>query len=140
VIPRDFITEWKSAVPWTDNVMVEQDLLICRALVAIYSDVFLASHLAFRGGTALYKLYLSPQPCYSEDIDLVQIQPENIGVILDKLRDVLSFPGKPVIKQKRNNVVKCYREYISFSNGESPSRTVYLANMEEKMREEIFFE
>jgi predicted nucleotidyltransferase component of viral defense system len=36
------------------------------------------------------------------------------------------------------NVIKCYREYISFSDGESPSQTVYLANMEEKMREEIF--
>jgi len=37
-----------------------------------------------------------------------------------------------------DNVIKCYREYISFSNGESPSKIVYLANMEEKMREEVF--
>ncbi|GHT62600.1 hypothetical protein AGMMS50239_16380 [Bacteroidia bacterium] len=37
-----------------------------------------------------------------------------------------------------NNVVKCYRDYISFSDGESPSKAVYLANMEEKMQEEIF--
>ena len=37
-----------------------------------------------------------------------------------------------------DNVVKCYREYIEFSDGESPSQTVYLANMEEKMQEEIF--
>jgi hypothetical protein len=37
-----------------------------------------------------------------------------------------------------DNVVKCYREYISFSDGESPSKAVYLANMEEKMQEEIF--
>lgn len=40
--------------------MVEQDLIISRALVAIFSDDFLASQLAFRGGTALHKLYLSP--------------------------------------------------------------------------------
>lgn len=97
--PKDSIIEWKSVVPWTDMLMVEQDLIICRALVAIYSNEFLSSHLAFRGGTALHKLYLSPQPRYSEDIDLVQIQPESVGAILDKLREVLSFLCKPVIKQ-----------------------------------------
>lgn len=53
--------------------MVEQDLLISRALLAIYSDSILQQELAFRGGTALHKIYLSPQPRYSEDIDLVQI-------------------------------------------------------------------
>ncbi|KAA6346326.1 hypothetical protein EZS27_006153 [termite gut metagenome] len=37
-----------------------------------------------------------------------------------------------------DNVIKCYRNYISFSDGESPSKAVYLANMEEKMQEEIF--
>jgi predicted nucleotidyltransferase component of viral defense system len=37
-----------------------------------------------------------------------------------------------------DNVVKCYREYIAFSDGESPSKAVYLAKMEAKMQEEIF--
>jgi len=37
-----------------------------------------------------------------------------------------------------DNVIKCYREYISFSNGELPSKVVYLANMDEKMTEKIF--
>jgi predicted nucleotidyltransferase component of viral defense system len=231
MIPERAIIEWGKFVPWIKEITVEQDLIICRALVAIYSDEFLSSHLAFRGGTALHKLYLSPQPRYSEDIDLVQIQPENVGAILDKLREVLSFLGKPVIKQKRNNntlvfkiestfppvmpirlkveinckehftvldlvkipfevknqwfngsceittyrldelagtklralyqrkkgrdlfdlwkalenpslntenVVKCYRKYIEFSDGESPTQSVYIANMEEKMQEEIF--
>ncbi len=54
------ITEWRTQVPWSTNEQVEQDLIICRALVAIFSDEFLASELAFRGGTALHKLYLSP--------------------------------------------------------------------------------
>jgi predicted nucleotidyltransferase component of viral defense system len=65
MIPKEHIIEWKETVPWTDAQMVEQDLIICRALVAIYNDNFLSSHLAFRGGTALHKLYLSPQPRYS---------------------------------------------------------------------------
>jgi len=231
MIPKENIIEWKATAPWNDIIMVEQDLIICRALIAIYNDEFLSSHLAFRGGTALHKLYLSPQPRYSEDIDLVQIQSGSVGTILDKLREVLSFLGKPIIKQKRNNntlvfkvestfppivqirlkieinckehftvlglakipfeikntwfkgfceittyrldelvgtklralyqrkkgrdlfdlqkalespnlnpdnVVKCFKEYISFSDGEAPSQSVYLANLEEKMKEEIF--
>jgi predicted nucleotidyltransferase component of viral defense system len=82
--------------------------------VAIYNDDFLASRLAFRGGTALHKLYLSPQPRYSEDIDLVQIIPENVGFILDKLREVLSFLGKAVIKQKKNNNTMIFRVDSTF--------------------------
>lgn len=35
--------------------------------------------IAINRGTALYKLYLQPQPRYSEDIDLVQIAPGPIG-------------------------------------------------------------
>lgn len=210
---------------------VEQDLIICRALVAIYNDEYLSSRLAFRGGTALHKLYLSPQPRYSEDIDLVQITSEPVGSVLDKLRKALSFLGKPVVKQKRNNntvvfrmdstfppvisirlkveinckehfnilglkevdfniqnqwftgkckvitysleeltgtklralyqrkkgrdlfdlyqvlssenvnledVISCYRKYMAFSDGDSPSKAIYIANMEQKMQEEIF--
>ena len=36
---------------------VEQDLVISRALVDLYSDDILARELAFRGGTALHKLF-----------------------------------------------------------------------------------
>ena len=78
MIPRNAITEWNEFVPWQSETQVEQDLLICRALVEIYNDDYLASHLAFRGGTALHKLYLHPQPRYSEDIDLVQVEAEPI--------------------------------------------------------------
>ena len=71
--------------------MVEQNLLISRALVAIFSDPFLSEHLAFRGGTALHKLYMHSQPRYFEDIDLVQIHPEPINEIMNHLRDTLAF-------------------------------------------------
>jgi predicted nucleotidyltransferase component of viral defense system len=161
----------------------------------------------------------------------VQIVPGNIGAILDKLREVLSFLSKPIIKQKKNNntmvfrvdstfppivpirlkveinckehfnvlglvkipfvvsnqwfngsceiitcqldeligtklralyqrkkgrdlfdlqkalenprlnsdkVIECYHKYISFSNGESPTKAIYLSNMDDKMQEDIF--
>ena len=92
-----------------DNAEVEQDLIISRALVAIFSDKFLASQLAFRGGTALHKLYLSPQPRYSEDIDLVQITPGPIKPIMFKLGEVLSFLPDRVTKQKRYNNTMLFR-------------------------------
>ena len=68
MINRTAIQQWSEHAPWIDNAQIEQDLIICRALVSIFSDEFLASQLAFRGGTALHKFYLSPQPRYSEEI------------------------------------------------------------------------
>lgn len=58
---------------------------------------------AFISGTAIHKLFLQPQPRYSEDIDLVQRNPEPIKKTLDHLRDALSFLGEPIVKQKKHN-------------------------------------
>lgn len=52
MIPKNAITYWRSIVPWQTPEQVEQDLIICKALVEIYKDAFLSKHLAFRGGTA----------------------------------------------------------------------------------------
>lgn len=110
MIPRAYITEWRNAAPWHLNEQVEQDLLISRALVEVYSDDFLAERLAFRGGTALHKLYLSPPVRYSEDIDLVQIRSEPIGGTLDRLRSVLEpWLGKARSKQARRNTTLVFR-------------------------------
>lgn len=103
MIPERYITEWSEQAPWVVNKFIEQDLIVCRTLVSIYSDAFLAKHLAFRGGTALGKLYLKPQPRYSEDIDLVQVQAEPIKETIDYLRDALAWLGEPVVKQKKHN-------------------------------------
>ena len=109
MINRAAILQWRTQAPWNTGEQVEQDLIISRALIAIFSDEFLASRLAFRGGTALHKLYLSPQSRYSEDIDLVQIDAGPIKPILLRLGEVLDFlPGK-VIKQKRYNNTMLFR-------------------------------
>lgn len=52
MIPKAFITEWRDQAPWSQDAWVEQDLVISRALVAIFSHSDLAASLAFRGGTA----------------------------------------------------------------------------------------
>ena len=109
MINRAAIQQWSEHAPWIDNAQIEQDLIICRALVSIFSDEFLASQLAFRGGTALHKLYLSPQPRYSEDIDLVQIAPGPIKPIMYRLGEVLDWLPDRVTKQKRYNNTMLFR-------------------------------
>ncbi len=105
MIAQQYLLDWRVRFPWTFMQQVEQDLLISRAIVAIYSDPFLAPRLAWRGGTALYKLHLRPQARYSEDIDLVLANPEPMGPILDRLREVLSFVPDMQAKGKRYNHV-----------------------------------
>lgn len=110
MIPQAYITAWRKKAPWQEDFQVEQDLVIERALMAIYSNEYLKKRLSFRGGTALHKLYLSPAARYSEDIDLVQITAEPFGSIMDKLRETLSFLGdKPIRKQKQHNNTLVYR-------------------------------
>lgn len=110
MIPQAYITEWSNFVPWQTNDQVEQDLIISRTLVALFSDAFLREHLAFRGGTALHKLYLNPAPRYSEDIDLVQIKEGPIKPILKRIDEVITFfEENRVVKQKENNNTILYR-------------------------------
>jgi len=71
MIPKPYIAKWQKYAPWKEFYQIEQDLVISRILIEIFSDNFLYEHLAFRGGTALHKLYLKPAPRYSEDIDLI---------------------------------------------------------------------
>lgn len=232
MIPRRYIEEWKEFAPWPENSQVEQDLVIERALVEIFSDPFLNENLAFRGGTALHKLFLKPQARYSEDIDLVQIKTGPIKPILVKLRECLAFLGtkrnittsihnntveyrfeteiQPIIKmrlkieincrehftvlglqqvpfkvqngwfngecmintyhieellgtklralyQRRkgrdlfdldfaltkldidiSKLIQCYKEYINFSDGASPTSKMFVVNMVEKMSDDEF--
>jgi predicted nucleotidyltransferase component of viral defense system len=232
MIPRRYIEEWREFAPWPENGQVEQDLIIERALIEIFSDPFLNENLAFRGGTALHKLFLKPQARYSEDIDLVQIKIGPIKPILIKLRECLVFLGTkrnittsihnntveyrfeteiaPIIKmrlkieincrehftviglqqvpfkvqngwfngecmintyyleellgtklralyQRRkgrdlfdldlaltkldidsSKLIQCYKEYINFSDGASPTSKMFIANMLEKMSDDEF--
>lgn len=103
MIPELYINEWHEVVPWSNSLMVEQDLIICRALVSIFSDPFLRENLAFRGGTALHKLFLQPQPRYSEDIDLVQIKPGPIKPIMFRLGEVLEWLPNRTTQQKKHS-------------------------------------
>ena len=110
MIPRDYITQWRERAPWTEDFQVEQDLVISRALVEIFSNPVLAGAVAFRGGTALYKLYLTPPARYSEDIDLVQVEPGPAGPMMDALRNALDpWLGSARWKQSQGRITFGYR-------------------------------
>ncbi|MCK9255673.1 MAG: nucleotidyl transferase AbiEii/AbiGii toxin family protein [Bacteroidales bacterium] len=109
MIPKRAIEEWAEFMSWKSKEFIEQDLIICRALCQLYKDEYLAEHLALRGGTTLNKIYLNPQPRYSEDIDLVQIKAEPIKETIDRIRDALVFIGEPKIKQKGHNNTLIFR-------------------------------
>ena len=89
MIPAQNIVAWGNLVPWTDARQIEQDLIISRALVEIFSDPMLRKALRFRGGTALNKLHFTAPLRYSEDIDLVRTSHGPIGPVLHQLRVVL---------------------------------------------------
>lgn len=109
MIDRKSLQFWSENAPWCEPFMIEQDLIICKALVCIFRDEYLASQLAFRGGTALHKLYLQPQARYSEDIDLVQIHPGPIKDIMYRLGEVLDWMPNRVTKPKRYNNTILFR-------------------------------
>ncbi|HEB98118.1 MAG TPA: nucleotidyl transferase AbiEii/AbiGii toxin family protein [Thiotrichales bacterium] len=94
MIPASYIQEWSTKAPWPDSRQVEQDLIISRALCDLFNSPALAGKIAFRGGTAINKLLFRRPLRYSEDIDLVQTQPEPIGTTIDAIRDALSWLGK----------------------------------------------
>lgn len=109
MIPLDYITAWRTHAPWPQLSQVEQDLIICRALVDLYSHPLLTENLAFRGGTALFKLHLSPAR-YSEDIDLVQMKSGPIGPVMDAVQEKLNpWLGIPKRKQSEGRVTLIWR-------------------------------
>ena len=110
MIPKADIVAWRRFAPWVNDAQVEQDLIVSRALVAIFQSRLLAERLAFRGGTALHKLYFDIPRRYSEDIDLVQIIPAPIGQVIDTLQQLLNgFLGAPRRKQTEQSVTLTYR-------------------------------
>ncbi|WOD43168.1 nucleotidyl transferase AbiEii/AbiGii toxin family protein [Hwangdonia lutea] len=117
MIPKPYIAKWQEQAPWKQFYQVEQDLVISRALVEIFSDEFLNENLAFRGGTALHKLYLNPAPRYSEDIDLVQIKPGPIKPIMQRINEVITFFEEERRTQVRGHGAKALYRFNSEYEG-----------------------
>jgi len=109
---RDIIAH-QSVVPWPNQFQVEQDLLLCRTMAALFEEQFLQGQIAMRGGTLLHKVYLPPPSRYSEDIDLVVVGDRPEGHIRKALarvlKDVLGTPKQSAwgnLKLAIRNTVK----------------------------------
>ncbi|MCP5069867.1 MAG: nucleotidyl transferase AbiEii/AbiGii toxin family protein [bacterium] len=115
MIPRANITAWRSEAPWPENTQVEQNLVLSRALVAMFTHPVVADQAVFRGGTALHKLFFEPAGRYSEDIDLVQREAGPIGGLINAIRETL-YPwlGKPKWKQGKGRFALYYRFETTF--------------------------
>ncbi|MBL7220659.1 MAG: nucleotidyl transferase AbiEii/AbiGii toxin family protein [Phycisphaerae bacterium] len=110
MIPQAYITAWRSEAPWASDAQVEQDLVLSRAIVELFSNDDLGDQFALRGGTALNKLVLRPASRYSEDIDLVQMRPGAIGSMIDGIRAKLDpLLGDPRRGHSQGNTTLLYR-------------------------------
>ncbi len=97
---RAEIIAWRHHAAWATDAQVEQDLLLTRAMIAIYRDRFLSAQVAMRGGTALHKLHLPPAARYSEDIDLVLVGDRPVAHVERALVRVLEpLLGRPTSRR-----------------------------------------
>ena len=118
MISINAITQWRKTAPWLYQSQVEQDLVLSRALVSLYQHEIIQKTLAFRGGTALNKLFVTTPARYSEDLDFVQINDEPIGKILAAIRDSLDpWLGQARWKQTERSARLIYR----FQSEDQPS-------------------
>lgn len=110
MIPEAVLTSWRARAPWSDDAQVEQDLVLSRALVELFSDPEVSGQVAFRGGTALHKLLL-PEPLrYSEDLDLVQRDAGPIRPVLASVQRRLDpWLERPSIEPRADGWRMSYR-------------------------------
>lgn len=130
MIPAQNLVAWGNVVPWADSRQVEQDLIISRALVDLFSDTVLHKELRFRGGTALNKLHFPTPARYSEDIDLVRTTTGPIGPILDQMRAVLE-PWLGRAQSDQSPVAPKLRFRVSAEGSEAPIRLKIEINIHE---------
>ncbi len=110
MIPKASVTAWRKTAPWSEDWQVEQDLILSRALVDLFSRPAIAEQVVSRGGTTLHKLFFDPPGRYSEDIDLVQRDAGPIGTLIDEIRVALDpWLGKPQWKAGKGRFTLYYR-------------------------------
>jgi predicted nucleotidyltransferase component of viral defense system len=132
MIPTQNIVAWSKVAPWAEPRQVEQDLIIARALVQLFSDSFLRDELRFRGGTALNKLHFPKPLRYSEDIDLTRTKEGASKPIWDRVHDLLDpWLGDP--EYFRSQVAPALRYTVQAEDGSGTIRLKIEINEVETM-------
>jgi predicted nucleotidyltransferase component of viral defense system len=110
MIPIKSIIEWQERGPWIKALRAEQDLVLSRILIELYSDPLIKRKLVLRGGSSLYKLFINFPVRYSETVELVQIEPGAIGPYVHAIRKKLDpWLGEPSWKIKTGGITSYYR-------------------------------
>jgi predicted nucleotidyltransferase component of viral defense system len=121
MIPTQNIVAWSKVAPWAEPRQVEQDLIIARALVELFSDPFLQGELRFRGGTALNKLHFPKPLRYSEDIDLARTKEGPSKPIWDRVHELFDpWLGDP--EYSRSQVAPALRYKVTAEDGSATIR------------------
>lgn len=113
---RQDILAHQAIVPWSEQHQIEQDLLLCQAMVALFNDDLLGGQIAMRGGTLLHKVHLAPAARYSEDIDLVVVGDRPEEAIRLAIRRALA----PVLGTPRASAWETLK--LALRNAVKPSR------------------
>ncbi|MBK7158588.1 MAG: nucleotidyl transferase AbiEii/AbiGii toxin family protein [Ignavibacteria bacterium] len=132
MLPKAYIDQWKLHSSWQLDEFVEQDLILTRLLIELYSNKLISENLAFRGGTALHKLFLKNPQRYSEDLDFVQIKAGEIGTVLTEIRKIVKqiIPAVPKYKKSISNNTLIYSY-----NAENPPYAKMKIKIETNTRE-----
>ncbi len=113
--------------------VIEKDYVLTWLLIGI-ADSPLADHLAFKGGTALRKIYF-PDYRYSEDLDFTVIRPIETDEILCALEGALrrlatsegfQFEMPPGRVEKRDGSLTAYVEFVGPLQARLGSRDIKL--------------
>ncbi len=110
MIQRPYLLEWRTNAPWQLESQIEQDLVLSRALVQLFSNKVIQQDVALRGGTALNKLFFKKHLRYSEDIDLVRIKAGPGKPLIAAIQEELTpWLGKPRVNLKSASITLIFR-------------------------------
>jgi predicted nucleotidyltransferase component of viral defense system len=79
----------------------KHQLIMAQILKDIYSDIFLASILGFKGGTAAFMFYDLPRFSVDLDFDLLDDSQENRDLVFEKVKKIISHYGEIKDEQKK---------------------------------------
>lgn len=134
MIPRSHITAWRSRAPWATDAQVEQDLVLSRALVALFQQPLetreFAVETAWFSGRAHVPVYAIEELLGTKLRALYQ---RRKGRDLFDIADALA--RAPGIRPEE--ITRCFGAYLAEA-GSRVSRTDFEANLASKLEDHRF--
>jgi predicted nucleotidyltransferase component of viral defense system len=151
MIPLRYLEEWRGQVAWITYAQSEQDLIIIRLLIEMFSetppvidmrlkiDINTREHFNVLGlKTVPFKIengWFSGE-CNLTGYELEELLGTKLRALYQRRKGRDLFDLYWALKNANVNtekIIECYRKYIAFSTDNPPTQKQFLANMEEKM-------